>query len=138
MKAAPGHASDRKELDLRHAQLWVFGDALGSVCWNKGYLSAKQAMAPRDGKILVEFSTTELLQLNWLAQLGFQQMMPNYRGFETHRFKGEDDARDSAKAIARLEVYIPATHKPIDPIALSSSRLALIDNWWSERKLAAV
>ena len=138
LKAAPGHASTRKELDRRHAQLWVFGDAMGSACWRKGYLSAEQAMAPRDGKILVELSANELLQLNWLAHLGFQQMMPNYRGFETHRFKGEDDARDSAKAVERLEVYIPAMHKPVDPIALSNSRLALIENWWSERKLAAV
>jgi hypothetical protein len=39
----------------------------------QGYLSAKQAMASRDGKILVELSASELLQLNWLAHLGFQQ-----------------------------------------------------------------
>jgi hypothetical protein len=134
---APGNVSHRKQLDLRYAQLWIFGDAIGSVCWRKGYLSGKQTMAPRDGKFLVELSLNELLQLNWLAHLGFQRMMPNYRGFETHRFNGEDDARDGAKAVERLEVSIPAAHSSADPTALSNGRLALIENWWSERKVAA-
>jgi hypothetical protein len=138
LKTAPGNVSHRKQLDRRYAQLWIFGDAIGSACWSKGYLLGKQTMAPRDGKILVEISLTELLQLNWLAHLGFQYMMPNYRGFETHRFSGEYDARDAAKAVERLEVSIPATHRPVDPTALSNGRLALIESWWSERKLVAV
>jgi hypothetical protein len=138
LKTAPGHVSHHKQLDLRYAQLWIFGDAIGSACRGRGYLSGKQTMAPREGKILVELSPNELLQLNWLAHLGFQHMMPNYRGFETHRFSGEDDARDGDKAVERLEVSIPAMHRPVDPIALSNGRLALIENWWSERTFAAV
>jgi hypothetical protein len=138
LNTASGHVSHRKQLDRRHAQLWIFGDAIGSACRSRGYLSGKQTMAPRDGKLLVELSLDELLQLNWLAHLGFQNMMPNYRGFETHRFSGEDDARGGAKAVERLEVSIPAIHRPVDPIALSNGRLALIENWWSERKLVAV
>ena len=31
-----GHVSPRRQLDVRHAQLWIFGDAWGSACWNKG------------------------------------------------------------------------------------------------------
>jgi hypothetical protein len=138
LKAAPGNVSHRKQLERRHAQLWTVGDAVGSACWTNGYRLGKRAMAPREGKILVELSPNELLQLSWLAHLGFQHMMPNYRGFETHRFSGEDDARESAKAVERLEVSIPLTRRSVDPIALSNGRLALIDNWWSERKLAAV
>lgn len=138
LRSSVGQVSHHRQLDLRHAQLWTFGDAIGSACFAKGHRSGKLAMAPRDGRILVELSTNELLQLSWLAHLGFQHMMPNYRGFETHRFGGEDDARDGAKAIERLEVSIPAVHGPVDPIALSNSRLALIENWWSERKLAVV
>ena len=136
LKNSVGHVSPRRQLDVRHAQLWIFGDALGSACWNKGYRSGRRSMAPRDGKIHVELSTDELLQLTWLAHLGFQHMMPNYRGFETHRFSGEDDARNGAKAIERLEVSIPPSHGPVDPVALSNGRLALIENWWSERKIA--
>jgi hypothetical protein len=77
-----------------------------------------------------------LLQLTWLAHLGFRYMMPNYRGFEIHRFSGEDDARKGARAIERLELSLPKGIGPADPIALSNSRLALIKNWWSERKIA--
>jgi hypothetical protein len=133
-----GHVSHHRQLDRRHAQLWIFGDAIGSACWSKGYRAGKLSMAPRDGKIHVELSPGELLQLAWLAHLGFQHMMPNYRGFEIHRFGGEDDARNGAKAIERLEVSIPGMHGSVDPVALSNSRLALIENWWSERKLAVV
>jgi hypothetical protein len=88
--------------------------------------------------MFIELSLDELLELNWLAHLGFQHMMPNYRGFETHRFSGEDAARHASKAVERLEVSIPETHRPVDPTALSNGRLTLVENWWSERKLAAV
>jgi hypothetical protein len=138
LRSAAGHVSKQRQIDLRHAQLWIFGDAVGSACWRKGYRSGKLSMAPRDGKIHVELSLDELNQLTWLAHLGFQHMMPNYRGFETHRFSGEDDARNGAKAIERLEVTVLTMQGPVDPVALANSRLTLIESWWSERKLAAV
>jgi hypothetical protein len=138
LNAAPVNASHRKQLDHRRAQLWIFGDAVGSACLSKGYRSGKQTMAPREGRMFIELSLDELLELNWLAHLGFQHMMPNYRGFETHRFSGEDAARHASKAVERLEVSIPETHRPVDPTALSNGRLTLVENWWSERKLAAV
>lgn len=138
LQSPAGHVSHRRQRDQGHAQLWVFGDALGSACWSKGNRSGKLSMAPREGKIRVELSPEELQQLTWLAHLGFQYMMPNYRGFETHRFSGEADARDAARAVERLEVSVPVTHRPVDPIALSNGRVALIDHWWSERKLAVV
>jgi hypothetical protein len=138
LNAGGGFPQD-KQLERRHAHLWVFGDAVGSACWNKGYRSGKLTMAPRDGKIFVELSPNELLQLTWLAHLGFLHMMPNYRSFETHRFSGEEDARDGAKAVDRLEVSVPVVHRPVEnPIALSNARLALIENWWaSESKFAS-
>jgi hypothetical protein len=138
LRGSAGHVSSRRQLDLRHAQLWIFGDALGSACWKRGYRLGRLSMTPRDEKIHVELSASELLQLAWLAHLGFQHMMPNYRGFETHRFSGEDDARNGAKAIERLDVSISARHGPVDPVALSNGRLALIETWWSERKLVVV
>src|SRR5882757_1763229 len=134
--ATAGRLSQQKLAELRHAQLWIFGDAMGSACWSKGFRSGKHTMAPRDGKIYAELSVDELLQLTWLAHLGFQSMMPNYRGFESHRFTGEDDAREGARAIERLEVSIPATHRPLEPTSLANGRMNLIENWWSERKIA--
>jgi hypothetical protein len=138
LKSPALHVSHRRQLDRGHAQLWVFGDALGSACWSKGNRLGKLSMAPREGKIHVEFSPDELQQLTWLAHLGFQNMMPNYRGFESHRFSGEDDARNAARAVERLEVSVPVTLRPVDPIALSNGRLALIEKWWSEPKFAVV
>ena len=138
LRSSAGHVSHRRQVDQGHAQLWVFGDALGSACWSKGNRSGKLSMAPREGKIHVELSPDELQQLTWLAHLGFQYMMPNYRGFETHRFSGEEDARDAANAVERLEMSVPVTHRPVDPIAMSNGRVALIEHWWSERKLAVV
>jgi len=70
-----------------HAQLWVLGDAMGEACWIKGHAAGVRRKAPAAGKVRVDFSLNELLQLSWLAHLGFQHMMPNYRGFEIHRFR---------------------------------------------------
>jgi hypothetical protein len=129
--------SHKRQMERRRADLWVFGDAIGSACWRKGYEAGKLTLAPREDRILVELPANELLQLIWLAHLGFQHMMPNYRGFETHRFSGEEDAREGAKAIERLEVYVPAVQRAaVDPVAPSNARLALIDNWWPTRKVA--
>ena len=95
-------------------------------------------MAPKEGKIFVELSLNELMQLTWLAHLGFNNMMPNYRGFEVHRFSGKDDAEEGARAVERLEVAVPKAHRPFeDPLVQSRARLSLIRSWWSsERKTA--
>src|ERR1700761_1405414 len=81
-----------------HAQLWVFGDAAGEACWVKGHAAGVRRKAPAEGKHRVDLSLTELLQLSWLAHLGFQSMMPNYRSFELHRFSGQEDALEAATA----------------------------------------
>jgi hypothetical protein len=58
--------------------------------------------APAKGKIRVDLSLNELLQLSWLAHLGFQHMVPN-RGFEMHRFTGEQDALEGTFALGKIE-----------------------------------
>ena len=82
--------------DPYHAQLWTVGDAIGEACWMKGHSAGIRRKAPAEGKIRVDLSLAELLQLSWLAHLGFQHMMPNFRGFEIHRFSGEADALEGA------------------------------------------
>jgi len=67
----------------------------------EGACAGIRRKAPAEGKIRVDLSLTELLQLSWLAQLGFQHMMPNYRGFEIHRFSGEEDAWEGRRPSAR-------------------------------------
>jgi hypothetical protein len=117
--------------DPYHAQLWIVGDAIGEACWLKGHAAGIRRKAPAEGKIRVDLSLTELLQLSWLAQLGFQHMMPNYRGFEIHRFSGEEDARDGAKAVGKIEAAIPAKERPFADLSTQiNSRQKLIRDWW--------
>jgi hypothetical protein len=117
--------------DPYHAQLWIVGDAIGEACWLNGHAAGIRRKAPAEGKIRVDLSLTELLQLSWLAHLGFQHMMPNYRGFEIHRFSGEEDARDGAKAVSKIENVIPVKDRPFtDLLAQINGRQKLICDWW--------
>jgi hypothetical protein len=117
--------------DPYHAQLWVVGDAIGEACWLKGHAAGIRRKMPVEGKIRVDLSLTELLQLSWLAHLGFQHMMPNYRGFEVHRFSGEADAREGAAAVGKIEGVIPAKERPFGDLSVQfKSRQKLIGDWW--------
>jgi hypothetical protein len=117
--------------DPYHAQLWILGDAIGEACWLKGHAAGIRRKAPAEGKIRIDLSLNELLQLSWLAHLGFQNMMPNYRGFEIHRFSGEADAQEGAIAVGKIEGAIPAKERPFtDLSAQLKSRQKLIRDWW--------
>ena len=119
--------------DPYHAQLWVLGDAIGEACWLKGHASGLRRKAPAEGKIRIDLSLNELLQLSWLAHLGFQHMMPNYRDFEIHRFSGEDDAREGALAVSRIEGAIPVNERPFAELSVQlKRRLRLISDWWQD------
>jgi hypothetical protein len=123
----------RGATDPYHAQLWILGDAIGEACWLKGHAAGIRRKAPAEGKIRVDLSLNELLQLSWLAHLGFQHMMPNYRGFEIHRFSGEEDAREGATAVTRIESAIPGKQRPIADLSVQSkSREMLIRDWWQK------
>ena len=76
--AVSGKRWKKGSTDPYHARLWTVGDAIGEACWLKGHAAGIRRKAPAEGKIRVDLSLTELLQLSWLAQLGFQHMMPNY------------------------------------------------------------
>ena len=131
-------ASYEKSIDRYRARLWIFGDAVGAACWRKGYDVCKTQMTPAEDKIRVELSMSELLHLSWLAHLGFKKMMPNDRGIEMHRFNDEDDAQEGTRAIERLELAIPARHRPFDdPLAQSVNRHELIQNWWPLQRKSA-
>ena len=123
--------SKAKGTDPSHAQLWILGNAIGETCWLKGHGTGVRRKAPAEGRIRVDLSVNELLQLGWLAHLGFQHMMPNYRSFESYRFSGEDDAQEGARAVSKIEAAIPARARPVaDPSANYKSRLKLIGDWW--------
>ena len=129
--AASGKRWKKGSTDPFHVQLWIVGDAIGEACWVKGHGAGMRRKAPAEGKIRADFSLNELLQLGWLAHLGFQHMMPNYRGFEIHRFSGAEDAWEGAKAVARIEAVIPAKERPFADLSVQvKSRQKLICDWW--------
>jgi hypothetical protein len=123
------------ETDRLHAQLWVLGAAFGEASWLKGHAAGMRRKAPAEGRLRVDLSLTELLQLGVLANLGFRYMMPNGRLIELCRFKDEIDALDAAKAISRIECAIPKQHRP-DPLVQAENRESLIRDWWPRRVVA--
>lgn len=126
--------SYEKSIYRYQARLWIFGDAVGAACWRKGYDTCRQQMTPREDKIRVELTMSELLHLTSLAHLGFKKMMPNDRGIEMHRFGDEEQALEGTCAVDRLERAIPEQHRPSGHAA---DRQALIQHWWPpERKSA--
>jgi hypothetical protein len=138
MKAAKAVSSKCSKLkngetDPFHAQLWILGDAIGEACWLKGHAAGLRRKAPAEGRIRVDLSLNELLQLSWLANLGFQNMMPNYRGFEIHRFSGEEDAQEGAMAVRKIEGAIPAAARPFKDLSVQlAGRQKLISDWWQK------
>jgi hypothetical protein len=130
-KALSGKPRKKGSTDPYHAQLWIVGDAIGEACWVKGHAAGVRRKAPAEGKIRIDFALNELLQLSWLAHLGFQHMMPNYRGFEIHRFSGEEEASEGAKAVAKVEAFIPAKERPFSDLSVQvKNRQKLICDWW--------
>lgn len=115
--------------------LWDVGHALADACWTNGHRDAARAGAVPDDKIRIEVSLAELLQMSWLAHLGFQHMMPNYRGFEVHRFSGAADAREGARSVAILECALPKPERPFANLREQIvGRETLIADWWPARE----
>lgn len=120
--------------------LWELGNAVGDACWRNGHDEGVMLGAIPDGMIRLDVSLADLLQMSWLAHLGFQHMMPNYRGFELHRFSGPEDASEGARSVAILECALPRSERPFADIrAQIAGREKLIADWWPvipERRLA--
>ena len=117
--------------DPYHAQLWILGDAIGEACWLKGHAAGIRRKAPFEGNIRVDLSIAELLQLSWLAHLGFLRMMPNFRDFEIHRFGGAEDALEGARAVSKIECAVPVKERPFADLTIQlKRRQELIFDWW--------
>lgn len=115
--------------DPIQAQLWTLGRTLAEACWIKGHAAGIRRKAPSEGKIRIDLSVIELLQLGALSNLGFQFMMPNAKLVDLRRFSGKDDAVEATRALSRLEAAIPKEHRP-DLVLHADSRMQLIDGWW--------
>jgi hypothetical protein len=123
-----------------HVHLCNLGYTVGEACWLKGHGAGARRKAPADGKIRLDLSLDELLQLSWLAHHGFQHMMPNYRSFEIYRFSDSEEAEEGAKAVSKIECAIPEKRRPFADLTVQfKKRQKLIDDWWqaTPRQLTA-
>jgi hypothetical protein len=123
-------SKSKLQADSIRIQLSTLGRLLGEACWDKGHSAGVRRKAPAEGKVRVDLSAIDLLQLGALADLGFHHMIPNARLFELRRFTGRDDAAEAAQAVSRLEAAIPKDHRP-DLLRRAEGRLKLIDGWWT-------
>lgn len=129
-KCLERHAGRRdRRNDLVHAPLWELGAVLAEQCWSKGHGAGVRRKAPAEGKIRIDLSVTELLQLGGLANVGFQSMMPNFRMIDVRRFADKDDALDASRSISKVEAAIPSKFRP-DLLLQVESRESLIEDWW--------
>lgn len=129
-----GHARPPrgKGVDPIHADLWALGAALAEESWLKGHGAGVRRKAPEEGRIRIDLSATELLQLGSLANLGFQYMMPNMHLVDPRRFSGTEDALEASRSISKIEAAIPKTYRP-DLLVQVASRESLIEDWWQPR-----
>jgi hypothetical protein len=118
-----------KHTDPIHADLWVLGAALAEECWLKGHGAGVRRKAPEAGKMRIDLSAEELLQVGALANLGFQYMMPNMRLIDARRFSGKEDALQASRSICKIEAAIPSKYRP-DLLLQVKSREHLIEDWW--------
>jgi hypothetical protein len=111
--------------------LWELGNSIGEACRQSGYQEGLKVSAKPDDQIRIDMSVNELLHMSWLAHLGFQHMMPNYRGVEVHRFGGATDAREAARSVAILECALPKNDRPfVDTRTQMLTREKMISDWW--------
>lgn len=111
--------------------LWDVGNAAGEACWRNGYLEGVKVGAIPTDMIRLDLTLAELQQMSWLAHLGFLHMMPNYRGFEVHRFSGPDEAFQGARSVGILECALPKAERPFADIKTQiMGREKMVSDWW--------
>jgi len=128
------------------AGLRELGRAVGDVAFGKGFEAGRDAEArleaPVSGKIRIDLSISELMQIRWLAHFGFEHTMWNTSDPEGTKprphadivFKAEPDAQRATEAIDTLERRIPKGERdPNEPYALAINRQQMIrERWRSE------
>jgi hypothetical protein len=122
------------------------GRAMGDVVFGKGFEAGRNAQArleaPINGKIRIDLSISELMQIRWLAHFGFEHTMWNTWDPEGGKprphtdvvFKNRTDAQRATEAIDLLEQRIPKEGRDSGkPYALALNRQQMIrERWHSE------
>jgi hypothetical protein len=129
--------------DTVGAGLSELGRAMGEVVFGKGFEAGRDAQArleaPINGKVRVDLSVSELMQIRWLAHFGFEHTMWNTWDPEGAKprphadvvFKNRTDAQRATEAIDLLEHRIPKERRDSgEPYALALNRQQMIRERW--------
>ncbi|QOZ66406.1 hypothetical protein [Bradyrhizobium arachidis] len=104
----------------------MLGDAMGLAAWHKGFEAGQELMDARDGETRIDLKRQEILDIAYMAHLGFEQMISDPEGF-----KDEDDAERASSAIRKIERHKPAdTVDESDPYAMAFNRSTMIWQRW--------
>jgi len=125
------------------ADLSGLGRAMGDVVFGKGFEAGRDAQArleaPINGKVRLDLSISELMQIRWLAHFGFEHTMWNTWDPEGAKprphadvvFKNQTDAQRATEAIDLLEQRIPKERRASgEPYALALNRQQMIRERW--------
>jgi hypothetical protein len=123
--------------------LGELGRAIGDVVFGKGFEAGRDAQArleaPISGKVRIDLSISELMQIRWLAHFGFEHTMWNTWDPEGAKprphagvaFKNRTDAQRATEAIDLLEQRIPKERRDSgEPYALALNRQQMIRERW--------
>jgi hypothetical protein len=135
--------SPRMGEDSVSAGLSKLGRAMGDVVFGKGFEAGRDAQArletPISGKVRVDLSISELMQIRWLAHFGFEHTMWNTWDPEGAKprphvdvvFKNQTDAQRATESIDLLEQRIPKDRRDSGaPYALALNRQQMIRERW--------
>mgnify|MGYP001235214254 CR=1 FL=1 len=121
-----------KSVDDLISRLWNVGYEMGQVCWDNGRESEANMSKSNQGCVQIELTEKQLLDLRWLAHIGFQYgIAADTR--EPYLIQTSDEAEAAQYAIEVLERSIPKDPMENDPYAMSFNRQTLIWNRWPNK-----
>lgn len=108
--------------------LYTLSDEMGKACVASGIEIGGNRADPRDGETRVDLTAREIVNLSFLAHLGFERMIIGYAGMSGDiSFNDEADAERATEAIRKLERNRPKEMRDeSDPYAMAFNRQAMI------------
>lgn len=108
--------------------LFTLGDEMGKACVASGIEIGEYRADPREGETRIDLTSREIVNLSFLAHLGFEKMIVGRGGaFGDISFNDEADAEQATNAIGKLERYKPKEMRdPTDPYILAFNRQTMI------------
>lgn len=108
--------------------IWALGDEMGKACVASGIEIGEFGTNPRDGEIRIDLTAREIVNLSFLAHLGFEKMITGYAGMSGDiSFNDEADAEQATEAIRKLERNRPKEMRDeSDPYAMAFNRQTMI------------